>query len=364
MRLDATKSKEKGLFVSSDPIPCFTFHVHIKILDCEFSSESLLDTGAFVYFMDKDFALKHSLELIGKAHPATVEVINGRPLTSGNMMEEIQPLEVMLGDQVSHVVFNIIQCPTNPVVLGLPWFELHNPDINWSLWRISPKSKKKKKKYIQPLLLGAKTFVRAAKKNVAFAIYATPMGTSTKICVQEIPMQYHDFKDVFEKKNADILLEHCPYEYAIELQDGAQPPFRPIYNLLQTELVALRKYIDKNLSKNFIRHLKSPVEAPILFVKKKDESLRMCVDYSKFNKVTKKNHYSLPLISGLLEQLGSTKIFTKIDLRGAYNLVQVKKGDEWKTTFRTRYGHFEYSVMPFGLTNAPVVFQHIINDIF
>jgi hypothetical protein len=103
--------------------------------------------------MDKDFALKYSLELIGKAHPAPVEVIDGWPLTSGNVMEETQPLEVMLGDQVSHVVFNIIQCPTNPVILGLPWFELYNPDIDWSLWRISPKSKKKKKNIFNFLFL-------------------------------------------------------------------------------------------------------------------------------------------------------------------------------------------------------------------
>jgi hypothetical protein len=148
-------------------------------------------------------------------------------------------------------------------------------------------------------------------------------------------MQYHNFKDVFEKKNADILSEHRSYNCVIELQDGAQPPFGPIYNLSQTELAALREYIDKNLSKNFIRHSKSSAGAPILFVKKKDRSLRMCVDYRGFNKVTKKNRYPLPLISGLLEQLESTKIFTKIDLRGAYNLVRVKEGDEWKTTFRT-----------------------------
>jgi hypothetical protein len=80
--------------------------------------------------------------------------------------------------------------------------------------------------------------------------------------------------------------------------------------------------------------------------------------------VTKKNRYPLSLILGLLEQLGSAKIFTKIDLKDAYNLVQVKEGDEWKTTFRTRYGHFEYSVISFGLTNVPAVFQHMMNDIF
>jgi hypothetical protein len=99
-------------------------------------------------------------------------------------------------------------------------------------------------------------------------------------------------------------------------------------HLSQMELVALYEYIDENLSKNFIRHSKSHAGAPTLFVKKKDGSLRMCVDYRGLNKVTKKNRYPLPLISELLEQLGSAKIFTKIELRGAYNLVQVKEMDE------------------------------------
>jgi hypothetical protein len=130
------------------------------------------------------------------------------------------------------------------------------------------------------------------------------------------------------------------------------------------KLTMLHEYIDENLSKNFIRHSKSPTGAPILFVKKKDGSLRMCVDYRGLNKVTKKNRYPLPLISRLFKQLGSAKIFTKIDLKGTYNFVQMKEGDEWKTTFRARYDHFEYSIMPFGLINVPVVFQHMMNDIF
>ena len=103
------------------------------------------------------------------------------------------------------------------------------------------------KKNIQLFILKTRAFVRAAKKNIAFAIYATPMGTSTEIGVHEIPIQYHDFKNAFEKKNADILPEHRPYNCTIELQDGAQPPFGPIYNLSQTELTTLREYIDENL---------------------------------------------------------------------------------------------------------------------
>ena len=88
------------------------------------------------------------------------------------------------------------------------------------------------------------------------------------------------------------------------------------------------------------------------------------MDYRGLNKITINNRYPLSLILGLFDQLSQAKIYTKINLRGAYNLVCIKAGDEWKTTFRTRYGHFEYNVMPFGLTNAPAIFQHLMNDVF
>jgi hypothetical protein len=144
-----------------------------------------------------------------------------------------------------------------------------------------------------------------------------------------------------------------------------QPPFGPIYNLSQkNKLAAPREYLDENLAKNFIWHSKFSVGALILFVKKKDGSLRMCVDYRGLYKIVTKHRYLLLLISGLLDQFGQAKIYTKINLWGAYNLVRIKGGDEWKTAFRTRYGYFEYNVMPFGLTNAPVIFQHLMNDIF
>jgi hypothetical protein len=133
---------------------------------------------------------------------------------------------------------------------------------------------------------------------------------------------------------------------------------------LEPELQSLGDYLTENLAKGFIRHSKSPTSAPILFVKKKDGSFRLCVDYRGLNKISKKNRYPLPLISGLLDWLHTGKIFTKIDLRGAYNLLMIRFGDEWKIAFRTCYGHFEYTVMPFGLTNAPVVFQHLMNNIF
>jgi hypothetical protein len=172
--------------------------------------------------------------------------------------------------------------------------------------------------------------------------------------INSLPSKYEDFEDVFEKQNVDRLPEHQPYDCPIDLQEGASPPFGPIYGLSGRELQALRTYLDENLAKGFIQPSKSLAGAQIL--KKKDGSLRLCVDYRGLNKVTICNRYPLPLIPELLDRLRIAQIFSKIDLRGAYNLVWIKPRDEWKTAFRTRYGHSKYKVMPFGLINAPIVF--------
>jgi len=121
------------------------------------------------------------------------------------------------------------------------------------------------------------------------------------------------------------------------------------------------KYISENLAKGFIRPSKSPAAYPVLFQRKKDGSLRFCVDYRKLNEVTVKDSYPLPLYNLFFEEIRGSNYFTKLDLKAAYNLVRIRKGDEYKTAFRTRRGQYEYLVMPFGLTNAPAVFQRFIN---
>jgi hypothetical protein len=122
-----------------------------------------------------------------------------------------------------------------------------------------------------------------------------------------------------------MLPQHRAYDCAIDLQKGTQAPFGPIYNLYKNKLATLWEYFDENLAKNFNWHSKFPTSAPILFVKKKGSSLRMCVDYRGFNKIMIKNLYPLPLICGLLNQLGQAKIYTKIDIWGTYNLLRIKE---------------------------------------
>jgi hypothetical protein len=199
------------------------------------------------------------------------------------------------------------------------------------------------------------------KLDLSALSWNQPSGPDTPI--PDLPKEFSDYVDVFCKVSADKLPEHTEYDHTIPLEPGTKPPFGTIYPLSAVELKALDEYLEDNLAKGFIRHSSSPAGAPILFVKKSDGSLRLCVDYRGLNKITVKNRYPLPLIQENLDRLQAAKFFSKIDLRGAYNLIRIAAGEEWKTAFRTRYGLFEYLVMPVGLTNAPASFQQLMNEV-
>jgi len=179
-----------------------------------------------------------------------------------------------------------------------------------------------------------------------------------------IPPEYHEFADLFSKKEADKLPAHRSYNHAIPLESGKAPSFGPIYKLSPAELMVVRIYITENLRKGFIHDSQSPCRARIFFAKKADGTLQLYVDYRSLNKITIKNRYPLPLIGKLLEQINKAKYFTKFDMRDGYNWLRITSGEEWKTAFRCRYGLFEYTVMPFGLCNASGTFQHYMNDTF
>jgi len=174
--------------------------------------------------------------------------------------------------------------------------------------------------------------------------------------LSNVPSEYHKFADVFSKTKAEVLPPHHPYDLKINLEEGAQPPVGSIYSLSASEQEALKEFIEENLNMDFIRPTSSPHGVLVLFVKKKDGSLRLCVDFRGLNHISKKDCYPLPLISDLLDSPCKAQVYSKIDLHHAYHLVCITDGDEWKTAFRTRYGSFEWSVMPFGLTNVPAAF--------
>ena len=130
------------------------------------------------------------------------------------------------------------------------------------------------------------------------------------------------------------------------------------------ELKELKEQLQDLVDRGFIRPSFSPWGAPVLFVKKKDGSMRLCIDYRQLNKVTVRNKYPLPRIEDLFDQLQGATVFSKIDLRSGYHQLRIKESDVPKTAFRTRYGHYEFLVMPFGLTNAPAAFMELMNRVF
>jgi len=177
-----------------------------------------------------------------------------------------------------------------------------------------------------------------------------------------IPATYGEFVDVFSKESAETLPPHRSTDHAIDLKPGYNLPYGLIFNLSEFELRTSMAYIEANLPNGFLQRSSSPAATPILFANEKDGGLRLCVDYRALNLATVKNRYPLPLISVMLDRVREARILTKLDLRGAYNLIRIKASDEYMTAFRTRYGQFEYRDMPFGLTNAPATFQSYIDD--
>src|SRR6266446_8014160 len=204
--------------------------------------------------------------------------------------------------------------------------------------------------------LGTSTFV------ISMTDLNLSQVTATKI-LDSIPAEYHEFRDVFSGEKAGTLALHRPYDLQINVEEGTKPIHGPIYSLSPPELMALQEFLEEHTRNGFISPSKSPWGSPILFVKKKDGSLCLCMDFHALNRVTEKDCYPLPLISDLLMSPAPARIYSKIDLKHAYHLVCIAEGDEPKTAFHTHYGSYKWQVMPFSLTNTPAVFQQFINKV-
>ena len=230
------------------------------------------------------------------------------------------------------------------VVLGLPWLFDANPVVDWRNRSMS----------FEPLRLSS--------------VFASPeKGKHSCSCSlpNSVPPEYSQFSCVFHEPLQEVLPPERPFDLEINLKNSDQlPPYLPIYRLSLPEQKALKEWIEENLAKTFIRPSKSPAAAPIFFVPKKDGSLRPCIDYRLLNANTIPDRYPLPLIPELMDQVCGAVYFTILDLKGAYNLIRIRSGHEWKAAFRCQFGQFEPTVVQFGLTNAPPVFQRFINFIF
>ncbi|KAG1924807.1 hypothetical protein F2P79_025921 [Pimephales promelas] len=240
-------------------------------------------------------------------HQISVNALNGQPLPNINYTTESITL-ITSGNHIETIKFLLMNSPLTPVVLGHPWLTLHNPRVDWGHNSVSTWSNK------------------CHESCLVSACSSVPVSEFQEKAVNlsNVPEEYQDLREVFSKSRAASLPPHRPYDCAIDLE---------------------------------------PAGAGFFFVGKRDGSLRPCIDYRGLNNITVKNTYPLPLMSSAFERLQGASIFTKLDLRNAYHLVRMRKGDEWKTAFNTPRGHFEYLVMPFGLSNSPAVFQALVNDV-
>ena len=183
-----------------------------------------------------------------------------------------------------------------------------------------------------------------------------------QVNLENIPV-IREFPDVFPEELPGVPLER-EVDLSIEFVQGTTSISRTPYRMTPTKLKELKNQLHELLDKGFILPSVSPWGAPILFVKKKYSNLRMYIDYWQINKVTVKNKYLFPIIEDLFDQLRTTSVFSKIDLRSGYYQLRVKEVDVPKTAFRTRYGDYEFLVIPFGSTNASAAFMDFMNRVF
>jgi hypothetical protein len=325
----------------------------------------LADSGCSGATMNKTVVNRERMTVIKRAEAISISTADGSEMKEAGVYYT-PPYTMRIGSHQEEISWEVATLEDGVSgYLPISWLAKHNPDIDWEKriikWRslhckqhcLPMTSTKEVMEYVCQILEGA-------MPEAASALWHDDQGNDI---TASLPEEYWPWASVFSEEEIRKLPEHTKYDHEINLMPGKTAPFGPIYPLSEKELLALREYLKPNLEAGKVRRSSSSAGAPIIFVPKKDGSLRLCVDYRGLNKVTIKDRTPLPLMTELRERLAKAKWFTLLDLKNGYNLIRIKEGDEWKTAFRTRYGLFEYTVMPFGLCNAPGTFQSMINDV-
>ena len=320
-------------------------------------TEFLLDDAADVNIVSQTFVVEHGLARIPHASLPRIDSFQGhRGHCYGAHLLTLRLTDSANVTKETRGIFYSMDMPGPPVILGRPWRRqqaviVHSQDDRWRYG-----SALQGVTVVEP-----EDFYKMMKEEpTKYSVYAA-VATNASRADSALPPEVEDFADLFTDEKDVMKLGTVEAEHQINLQEGKRPPFRPLYNLSGSELALLQEYLDQAMANGWIQRSTSEAGAPILFVPKKDGTLRLCVDYRGLNDLTIKDRCPLPLIDETLARLGKARWFSKLDLKDAYHRIPIRRTDRWKTAFRTRYGHFEYLVMPFGLTNAPATFQAYIN---
>ncbi|KAD3641214.1 hypothetical protein E3N88_30438 [Mikania micrantha] len=292
----------------------------------------LFDTGADRSFISSDFSKQLNMTPTPLDYKYTVELADGKLMETQHI---IKGCVQTLADHQLVIDLMPVTLGSFDVVIGMDWLSANHAEIvcNEKIVRIT-----------LPTILALITEQPKKERKI-----------------KDIAI-VRDYPEVFPD-DLSGLPPARQVEFQIDLTPGAAPIAKAPYRLAPTEMQELSNQLQELLDKGFIRPSFSPWGAPVLFVKKKDGSFHMCIDYRELNKVTIKNRYPLPRIDDLFDQLQGSSYYSKIDLRSGYHQLRIQEEDIPKTAFRTRYGHYEFLVMPFGLTNAPAVFMDLMNRV-
>ena len=318
-------------------------------------TEATLNTGAEVNIISQHFVMKLELKSIKDVELSQSKWINKQIMFCYSTYQvTIWATDVWDQKKNNIYIFYSLNKTDVSLILDMLYFQAEDIMIDYTTlsWYWGVEALKYK-------ILKPKKFRKILRNKPV--IYALILSNKNEdVTASMISCKVIDYIDVFFKENAEKLSEHREGDHVIKLNEQ-NPPFGSLYNLLNSELKTLQEYLNDALTKEWIRHSTSPAGASVLFIFKRDSSLCLCVDYWVLNKITIKNHHTLPLISETLDWLIEVRWFIKFNLKNAYHWLCIRYGDEWKTAFCMWYDHFEYIIMPFGLSNVSATFQAYIN---
>ncbi|CAA7032390.1 unnamed protein product [Microthlaspi erraticum] len=330
-----------------------------------FESHVLFDSGASNCFITPERAEKSGIRSSAGESAGMVKVAGGGFLST---LGRARGVEIEIAGQSMPADLVISPVELYDVILGMDWLSHYRVHLDCYRGRVVFERDAGRLVYqgVRPtsgsIVISAIQAEQLLERGCEAYLATISMSESGAGVVMGDIEVVQDFEDVFQSLKGLPPSRSDPF--TIELEPGTAPISKTPYRMAPAELAELKKQIEDLLSKGFIRPSVSPWGAPVLFVKKKDGSFRLCIDYRGLNRVTVKNRYPLPRIDELLDQLRGATWFSKIDLASGYHQIPIDEADVRKTAFRTRYGHFEFVVMPFGLTNAPAAFMRLMNDVF
>ena len=329
------------------------------------NAHALFDTGATHSFVSPTLTKCWTFEGMFVSNAKGIETAGTELMRSTETYEDV-PI-VIEGIELKA---NLVEMELNhyEVILGMDWLTYHKAVMDCPKTRVYiPRTEGRivfqgiKRSTGIPIISMMQAEELLEKGSEAYLATINIKGSDKEADLDTIPV-VAEYTDVFEPFTGPPPTRGDAF--TIELEPGTAPVSKAPYRLAPAEMAELKKQLEDLMDKGFIRPSSSPWGAPVLFVKKKDRSFRLCIDYRGLNKVTINNKYPLPRFDELLDQLQGASWFSKIDLASGYHQISIAEEDVRKTAFRTRYGDYEFVVMPFGLTNAPAAFMKLMNTVF